>query len=62
MRTKIMIDDDLMAEALRLTAARTKREAGLGLRALIRMDKQARLKKYRGKLSWQGDLGEMLKD
>jgi Arc/MetJ family transcription regulator len=62
MRTNIMIDDDLMAEALRLTAARTKREAGLGLRALIRMDKQARLKKYRGKLSWQGDLGEMLKD
>jgi len=63
MRTNIVIDDDLMAEVLRLTGAKTKREAvELGLRALIRLEKQARLKRYRGKLSWQGDLEEMRKD
>jgi len=63
MRTNIVIDDDLIAEALRLTGARTKREAvELGLRALIRLEKQARFKRYRGKLSWTSDLEEMRKD
>jgi Arc/MetJ family transcription regulator len=63
MRTNIVIDDDLMAEVLRLTGAKTKREAvELGLRTLLRLQKQSRLKKYRGKLSWEGDLEQMRKD
>ena len=51
MRTNIVIDDELMAEVLRLTGVRTKREAvELGLKTLIKLQKQANLRKYRGKL------------
>lgn len=63
MRTNIVIDDRLMAEALRLTGAASKREAvELGLRTLIRLQKQSRLRKHRGKLPWQGDLEAMRSD
>lgn len=40
-----------------------KREAmEPGLRTLLRLQKQSRLRKYRGKLSWQGGLEQMRKD
>jgi Arc/MetJ family transcription regulator len=55
MRTRIEIDDKLMQDALRLTGLRTKREAvELGLRTLLR--EQANIRRFRGKLLWQGDL------
>ena len=57
MRTNIVIDPKLMDEALKLTGARTKREAvELGLRTLVRLHRQARVKRFRGRLHWQGDL------
>jgi Arc/MetJ family transcription regulator len=60
MRTNIVIDDQLMAEAIKATKARTKREAvELGLKALIRMKKQEHIRGYRGKLRWQDDLDRM---
>ena len=60
MRTNIVIDDELMADALKLTGLKTKREAvELGLKTLIRLRKQEKLRRYRGKLSWEGDLNEM---
>ena len=63
MRTNIVIDDDLMTEVLRLTGAKSKREAvELGLKTLIRLKKQSRLRKFRGKLLWEGDLDEMRRD
>jgi Arc/MetJ family transcription regulator len=63
MRTNIVIDDKLMAEALKATGARTKREAvELGLHALIRMKKQERIREYRGKIRWQDDLDRMRTD
>jgi len=63
MRTNIVIDDKLMDEALRLTGAKTKREAvELGLKTLIRLKKQSRFRKFRGKLPWEGDLDQMRKD
>lgn len=59
MRTNIVIDDDLMGEALEVTGLKTKKEAvELGLRTLIRLKKQASIKNYRGKLAWEGDLDE----
>lgn len=59
MRTNIVIDDDLMGEALEVTGLKTKKEAvELGLRTLIRLKKQASIKNYRGKLPWEGDLDE----
>lgn len=63
MRTNIVIEDQLMAEALALSGATTKREVvELGLRELVRLRKQERLRKFRGKLKWEGDLDAMRRD
>ena len=63
MRTNIVIDDDLMNDALKLSGARTKREAvEMGLKALIKLKQQENIRRYRGKLHWDGNLDEMRKD
>ena len=63
MRTNIVIDDKLMKEALRATGLKTKREAvELGLRTLLRLHQQSQIRRFRGKLSWQGDLDAMRAD
>jgi len=63
MRTNIVIDDDLMGEALRATGLRTKREAvELGLKTLLRLSRQEEIKHFRGKLAWTGDLDAMRTD
>jgi len=60
MRTNIVIDDRLMDDALKATGLRTKREAvELGLRTLIRLDRQAGIRRFRGRLKWEGDLESM---
>jgi len=60
MRTNIEIDDTLMSDALAMTGVRTKKEAvELGLKTLVRLKKQERIKKFKGKLRWDGDLEEM---
>ena len=60
MRTNIVIDDDLINEALKLTDIKTKREVvELGLKALIKLKKQETIKQFKGKLKWQGDLDGM---
>jgi hypothetical protein len=47
-------------EALELSGARTKREAGeLGLRILVRIKREERIKRYEGRLPWEGDLERM---
>lgn len=63
MRTNIVIDDKLMADTLRATGLRTKREVvELGLKTLLQLRQQAELKKLRGKVGWQGDLETMRRD
>jgi Arc/MetJ family transcription regulator len=63
MRTNIVIDDELMAEAMRASGARTKREAvELGLKTLLRLRQQQDIRRYRGKLPWSGDLDVMRTD
>ena len=63
MRTNIVIDDHLMAETLRTTGLKTKREAvELGLKTLLRLWKQEEIRGYRGKLAWSGDLEAMRTD
>lgn len=63
MRTNIVIDDQLMADALKVTGVATKREAvELGLKTLIRLKKQEEIKKLRGRLKWEGDLSDMRGD
>ena len=63
MRTNIVIDDELMRDALRATGLKTKREAvELGLRTLLRLEKQAAIRRLRGRLHWTGDLATMRTD
>lgn len=63
MRIKIVIDDQLINEAMKLTRLKTKKavvEASLKL--LIQLKRQERLKSLRGKLKWDGDLEKMRLD
>jgi Arc/MetJ family transcription regulator len=63
MRTNIEIDDKLMNDALRLTGAKTKREAvEMGLRTLLRMRQQEDIRRFKGKLQWEGNLDAMRAD
>lgn len=57
MRTNIVIDDRLMAAALKATGLKTKKEAvELGLQTLVQLKQQADIRKLRGKLRWEGNL------
>jgi Arc/MetJ family transcription regulator len=64
MRTNIVIDDQLMRRAMRVSGATTKREAvERGLELIVRMAEQERLvRSARGKLHWVGDLRAMRRD
>ena len=63
MRTNIVIDDELMKQVLKLTGLKTKREAvEQGLKTLVRLKQQEQIRKYRGKLKWEGDLDDMRRD
>ena len=63
MRTNIVIDDHLMNEALELTNAKTKKTVvEEGLRLLIRLKKQEKIRSLRGKLRWEGNLEKMRLD
>ena len=63
MRTNIDIDDELMAQAMKLTGLPTKRAAvEEGLKLLVRVRKQGQgLKALKG-LGWEGDLDAMRQD
>ena len=57
MRTNVVIDDDLMAEALESTGLNTKKAViEEALRTLVRLKKQEEVRSLRGKLQWEGDL------
>ena len=63
MRTNIVIDDALMADTLKVTGLKTKREAvELGLRTLLQLRRQNAIRRFRGKLAWEGDLDAMRSD
>jgi len=63
MRTNIVIDDKLMAAAMKASNARTKKEAvELGLKSLIQLKKQENIRDFRGKLKWNDDLERMRTD
>ncbi|MCG2590861.1 type II toxin-antitoxin system VapB family antitoxin [Rhodohalobacter sulfatireducens] len=63
MRTNVVIDDDLMHEALKLSGLKTKKDAvEEGLKLLVQRKKQENIKELRGKLHWKGDLEDMRTD
>jgi Arc/MetJ family transcription regulator len=62
-RTNVVIDDDLMRAALSATGLQTKREAvELGLRTLVRLREQEKMRHLRGNVQWLGDLNAMRLD
>ena len=63
MRTNVVIDDRLMARALKAGGYRTKRSAiEEGLRLLVHVSSQRKLRGLRGKIRWEGDLDSMRRD
>ncbi len=63
MRTNVVIDDTLMSEALKSGEYRTKRSAiEAGLRLLVQINSQRKLRTLKGKVDWEGDLEEMRRD
>ncbi|ASP16378.1 type II toxin-antitoxin system VapB family antitoxin [Neisseria sp. 23W00296] len=60
MRTNIVINDQLMAEALQLSGLSSKREVvETALRLLVQQQRQRQIRSLRGKLIWEGDLAQM---
>jgi Arc/MetJ family transcription regulator len=60
MRLNMVIDDDLMESALKLSGLKTKKAAiEEGLRLLVQYNSQKAIRGYRGKLKWSGDLDTM---
>lgn len=63
MRTNVVIDETLMAEAMRTTGLTTKKAViDEALRTLVRLKAQAQTRALRGKLRWEGDLDELRSD
>ena len=60
MRTNIDIDDELLAQAQRVSGQTTKKgTVEEALRLLVRIDRQQGLREMRGRAAWDGDLDEM---
>jgi Arc/MetJ family transcription regulator len=61
MRTNIDVDDELLAEVMRITGAKTKKQAvEESLRDRIRRRDAAKaILDLRGKIEWEGDLDAM---
>jgi Arc/MetJ family transcription regulator len=60
MRTTIVVDDQLMKHTMRAAGVTTKRDAvERGLKVLVRLEDQEKIRAARGKLHWAGDLEAM---
>jgi Arc/MetJ family transcription regulator len=56
-RTNIEIDDQLMRQAMRRSSSATKKAAvEKGLRLLVQTHAQTSIRRWRGKMKWEGDL------
>lgn len=63
MRTNIDIDDELMDEAVKRAGVMTGKEAvNLGLKTLVPLQRRQRIRRYRGKPVWEGELEHMRLD
>ena len=60
MRTNIVIDDQLMAAAMKATGLPTKKAVvEAGLRLLVQVQAQSGVRRLRGKVDRRGDLDEL---
>ena len=59
MRTNVVIDETLIAEAMSLTGLKTKKAViEEALRILTRLKRQEGVRALRGKLHWEGNLND----
>lgn len=59
MRTNIVLDENLVQRAQKLTGIKTKRElVNEALKVLINLRQQEQVRALRGKLTWEGDLND----
>ncbi len=59
MRTNIVLDDNLIERAQKLTGIKTKREVvHEALRLLILLNEQTEIRTMRGKFPWDGNLND----
>jgi Arc/MetJ family transcription regulator len=60
MSNNLFIDEKLIEDAIKATGLKTKQEViELALKTLIKLKQQEKIKAYRGKLKWEGNLEEM---
>ena len=63
MRTNVVVDDKLMASALKVSGLKTKKDAiEEGLKLLVQVKSQKKIRRFRGRLKWSGNLDEMRLD
>ena len=59
MRISVEIDEELLKAAIRLSGHRTRKATiGAGLSLLLQIQQQAKIRKLRGKVRWEGDLNQ----
>jgi len=62
LRTNIEIDEKLVAEGLKLTRLKTKKDlVNYALKELVHKKKRKKLLEMEGKVEWTGNLSEMRK-
>lgn len=60
MNNDVVIDERLIADALLVTGLENQQEViELGLKMLINLKKQEKIKEFKGRLKWEGDLDKM---
>lgn len=63
MRTNIVIDNQLMETALKISGLKTKKAVvDAALKVFVKLEQQKQIKQWRGKLKWEGDLEQMRLD
>jgi Arc/MetJ family transcription regulator len=63
MRTNIVLDDELMIQALKSGGFKTKKAAiEQGLKLLVQINSQKKLRELKGKIVWEGDLEAIRRD
>ena len=63
MRTNVVIDDDLMSAAIKVSGFKTKKDTiEEGLKLLVEVGRQKEIRRFRGKLKWTGNLDENRND
>ena len=63
MRTNVVLNDKLMNQALKSGEFKTKKATiEQGLKLLVQINGQKKLKELKGKVMWDGDLDAMRRD